>query len=60
MYLLIPVIFLLPLSLNVKIGSASIGYFLSWGLTLIGFCFTGREGYERIKFAVKGFLRKEK
>jgi hypothetical protein len=26
---------------------------------LIGFCFTGKEGYERIKFAVKGFLRKD-
>jgi hypothetical protein len=54
-----PLIFLLPLSLKVKASSAYITYFSSWGLTGIGICFTGKEGYEYIKQEVlKGFFKK--
>jgi proteasome lid subunit RPN8/RPN11 len=58
-YFSMPLIFLLPLSLKVKVSSAYITYFSSWGLTGIGICFTGTEGYEYIKQEVlKGFFRK--
>ncbi len=58
-WLIIPLIFALPLSLKVKTSSASISYFFSWGLTGIGIYFAGREGYEYIKQEVlKGFFRK--
>ncbi|OHB36185.1 MAG: hypothetical protein A2Y08_00270 [Planctomycetes bacterium GWA2_40_7] len=58
-WFIIPLIFVLPLSLKVKISSASISYFFSWGLTGIGIYFAGREGYEYIKQKVlKGVLRK--
>jgi proteasome lid subunit RPN8/RPN11 len=58
-WLIIPLIFVLPLSLKAKTSSASISYFFSWGLTGIGIYFAGREGYEYIKQEViKGFFRK--
>ncbi len=57
-YFCVPLIFFLPLSLKVKVSSASISYFFSWGLTGIGIYFTGREGYESIKRVSKGFFKK--
>lgn len=57
-YFCVPTIFFLPLSLKVKVSSASISYFFSWGLTGIGIYFTGREGYESIKRVLKGFFWK--
>lgn len=58
-WFIIPLIFVLPLSLKVKTSLASISYFFSWSLTGIGIYFAGREGYEYIKQEVlKGFFRK--
>jgi proteasome lid subunit RPN8/RPN11 len=58
-WIIIPLIFTLPLSLKAKTSSASISYFFSWGLTGIGIYFAGREGYEFFKEKMlKGFFRK--
>ncbi len=57
-YIFVPVVFFLPLSMKIKASSASISYFLSWGLIGAGLYFTGRDGYENIKRVSKDALRK--
>ncbi len=59
-YFVVPGIYFLPLSSKVKASSAAISYFcLSWGLTGLGICFAGKEGYELIKEKIlMGFFRK--
>ncbi len=53
-----PLLFFLPLTLKVKAGTASVSYFLSWGIMGAGIYFTGKEGYESIKYVSKSFLGK--
>ena len=58
-YLIIPVIFSLHISMKAKTGYATISYILSWVVLGIGICFAGKEGYEFFKEKfLKGFLRK--
>ena len=58
-YLIIPVIFSLHISMKAKTGYATISYILSWVVLGIGICFAGKEGYEFFKEKIlKGFLRK--
>ena len=58
-YLIIPVIFCLNISMKAKSGSAAVSYILSWVVLGIGICFAGKEGYEFFKeIILKGFFRK--
>ncbi len=58
-YLVIPVIFCLNISMKAKSGSAAVSYILSWVVLGIGICFAGKEGYEFFKeIILKGFFRK--
>jgi len=58
-YLIIPVIFSLHISIKAKTGYATISYILSWVVLGIGICFAGKEGYEFFKEKIlKGFFRK--
>ncbi len=58
-YLIIPVIFSLHISMKAKTGYATISYIISWVILSIGICFAGKEGYEYLKqMVLKGFLRK--
>ena len=58
-YLIIPVIFSLHISMKAKTGYATISYIISWVILSIGICFAGKEGYEYLKqMVLKGFLGK--
>ena len=58
-YLIIPVIFCLNISMKAKSGSAAVSYILSWVVLGIGICFAGKEGYEFFKeIILKGVFRK--